>query len=1104
MKRTILALAALLLILAPLPLRAKQTVIRPDAAVMRLDDIGIYEIGLAYRGKREERFPDGWSGDFDDRTGIACKPMGEQDGKRAFLLHCPWRGGTGITFQQFTFALPHARSIHLRGAVAMRADIVTKSDGATFRVFANGRKLLDVNRTDAAWQPFDFDLTDLAGTKAVIRFETDPGPRDDPSWDYSLWGDRELVLDGFTPKPSVHAEPPPLDLRLLYSGSPTAGCAPAGGFAGRTSVQKTGSTVKLTYAGADGEMVYVWTPPRSAEDPPLGNIVLHAREKGGREVTVPVAAAANIRWSASAAPGPANWAGTVNSPTMVRPYRIGGETATIKVAGRLLGKSLVLDVTCDKPCVVQFDAGGWGPVVRRRPIPAPYYPGRLFYLPDEDLFVNAILDWTASNATDQDYVHAHYAPLTDGTRNRLRERVVFTAARHFAEVLPIAPNPPSPYRAALGNKIMLDIWGGRYTDIAKSLETLADYGIGPTAIIIHDWQRSGYDNALPAHLPAAADKGGDEGMKTLVSTATRLGDIISLHENYVDYYPNYDLFDENDIARDSEGKRQLAWYNPGTKIQSFAEKPDAILRLAATQSPEIHSRFGTNANYLDVHSAVPPWFHVDMRASEPGAGMFSTTWNVHRKLWAYERKTHNGPVFGEGNNHFYWSGCLDGVEAQFGVGWTYNGGLTAPLFVDFDLLRIHPLQLNHGMGYYERWWSESKWGGGAPPMAILDQYRMQEVAYGHMGFLSHSNWSNVPLAWLEHNLLTPVSARYATAKPAQIEYRVNGRWVDGTAAAKAGEWRQARITYDNGLTIAANDAEQPLTLLGFTLPRFGWAAKGAGVTAWTALRDGVACDYAETAQSLFANARSAVDWNNSGIRRIRPSVASFEQAGPRAFKVAYRWQVDDTLPDDYMSFVHFGNPGPDAGDEGIKFQADHDPARPTSGWKAGETVEDGPYTIQVPEALPDGDYEWTIGLYRPDKGRVSLLGQPDKTGRILLGKVHVRDAGATISFTPESRSGDDRLKLYSTNLNMAGKVIDFGTLRTDGSVKIRREGADWVLQTLPRDRAFTLELSWTRFGRPARIRCDGGAEPMVKAKPGASGFWSLPLNGAREYRWPAP
>ena len=43
--------------------------------------------------------------------------------------------------------------------------------------------------------------------------------------------------------------------------------------------------------------------------------------------------------------------------------------------------------------------------------------------------------------------------------------------------MPNIPNPPSPYIKDLSGRIVLDVWGGRYADIAKKLEALADYGI---------------------------------------------------------------------------------------------------------------------------------------------------------------------------------------------------------------------------------------------------------------------------------------------------------------------------------------------------------------------------------------------------------------------------------------------------------------------------------------------------------------------------------------------------------------------------------------------------------------------------------------------------
>jgi hypothetical protein len=499
----------------------------------------------------------------------------------------------------------------------------------------------------------------------------------------------------------------------------------------------------------------------------------------------------------------------------------------------------------------------------------------------------------------------------------------------------------------------------------------------------------------------------------------------------------------------------------------------------------------------------PPWFHVDQRAGAEGAGTFHRVWEVHRKLWEYERKTHNGPVFGEGNHHWFWSGYLDGAEAQLGSGWPTEQGREVPLLVDFDLLKIHPLQFNHGMGYYERWWGKPAWGA-VPPLAVLDQYRMQEVAFGHAGFLGAATWSVIPLAWLEHHLLTPVMARYAAARPVSIHYDLNGKWVDSSTAAQgAGDkhvWQRVRVRYDNGLLITANQSEQPLRVNDHVLGPSGWVAEGAGVTAWTARRGGAVADFAETAHSVFVNARSARDWNLSGTTRIRPAVDRFTAIGPRHFRVTYAWRVNQTLPRNYTCFVHFGKEGKPESE--ILFQQDHAPAVPTSRWRPGKTLTDGPYEIRIPDGLPDGDYSWTIGLHRPAEDRLMLEGVVDESRRIRLGTLRLGDEGRKLSFVPERESGYRRESLYLENVNQEGTVIDFGLVRTDGSVLCEREGSEWVVRTFPRDRAFMLLLSSSRFGQPTEIHSVGGHSRLTKAIPEGA-FWKLPLNGAGEYRWDA-
>jgi hypothetical protein len=1077
-----------------------QPAIVPDDSVMNLDELGVYAVGYAYRSQAEQQFPLGWSGYFEDATGVACQPAGSQKGKRAFLMHCPWRGGTGITFQQFVFSLPSSTTrIRLRGSVAMRSDIITQSDGATFRVYINGVKQLDTNRTNDVWFDFEYDLTSLKGSNVLIRFETDPGPKNSASFDFSLWGQRELVLEGYTPIPITHPTPLSLTLSNLYPVQNNE-VAPLGGFTGTNSVRLSNDVVYFRYTGLDGWLEYQWQRP-SGTIGFLGTVTLQAQMLGDGPVTVPLAGSASLTWSSTATVGTNAWGTTNGTYALVRNYSVSGSNATVRITGRMMGKSLVFEVTCDQPRLSSLDAGMWGPVLRRRQMVTPYYSGSVYYLPNENLFVNAFLDWTSSAASSHNGAAASYGVLTDGTRNRLAERLIYTAAWHLPEVFPNLPAPPSPQLDYLANKVVLDIWGGSFTNIANNLTNLADYGITNCIAIIHNWQRSGYDNALPMHYPANASLGGDVGISNLVATGLSLGIRCAIHENYVDYYPNYDFYTTNEIALNSTGGLINAWFNKGTGIQSYAVKPNAILALAATQSPVVHSRYGTKANFLDVHSAVAPWFHVDFRAAEIGAGKFNRVWEVHRQLWAYERATHEGPVFGEGNRHWYWSGYLDGTEAQFGTGWPENAGFDAPLQVEFDLLKIHPLQFNHGMGYPSRWWPDSyetNWAGPAP-MVVMDQYRLQEVAYGHAGFLGSDVYANVPVAWLEHYLVSPVTARYATARLADIQYESGGVWRDITAAVKTGVGstnNRVRITYASGLVLTANSSTNALTTGGWTLPQFGWVAEGAGIKAGTVVRDGVLVDFADTGDTYFANARPGSDWNLSNFRRVRPAVTNFLQTADRVFRFTYHWDVQDRFPKDYRCFVHFETNGT------IRWQQDHTLTPPTSQWQVGQGISDGPWNITLATNILDGDYSWLIGLYdQSDGSRVRLSGVDDGSTRIRLGVVQVRTNGTSITFLPETNAPTyDAGTLYQQHLNVSNTVVDFGALRTDGSVFLGREGNVWTLKTWPRNRNFTLEFDAQRFEQPPNVLSLGATNTQIVPVTNGS-RWRLPLNGGREYRW---
>ena len=79
----------------------------PDAAMLKLDDLGLYRVGLAYRGQPERELPAGWSGPFDEQTGLACQPAGVQNGQTGdCCCIVPGETAQGSRSRSFTSSFP--------------------------------------------------------------------------------------------------------------------------------------------------------------------------------------------------------------------------------------------------------------------------------------------------------------------------------------------------------------------------------------------------------------------------------------------------------------------------------------------------------------------------------------------------------------------------------------------------------------------------------------------------------------------------------------------------------------------------------------------------------------------------------------------------------------------------------------------------------------------------------------------------------------------------------------------------------------------------------------------------------------------------------------
>jgi hypothetical protein len=834
------------------------------------------------------------------------------------------------------------------------------------------------------------------------------------------------------------------------------------------TVTSNGFTINIQ-SGSESA-AYQWVAPAPGTLWTIGSVIV-SDSIGGTSPQGQIVLESHIDWVGPAGALQSVTYQTSGTTTATLSYLSASGTTHLTLQPLVDGNFAGIRMTADQDNIQDIYLGQLSADQVTQEVNVPYYSQAINYVGSLDLFENAYFDPFASTASTLTNVETFYAPNGNGVTNALSDTWKVSVSKYITNVLPYPEHPPSPYRSQLAGRMVLDIGGGTFATIASQLANLGNYGIDNCVAIIGNWQNLGYDNGLPLAYPASASLGGDTAMRLIGSAASANSCLYALHENYADYYPNYPQYTAAATMRNADGSQIPAWFNSTTGIQSFATKPSWFIPNAATQSPQIHQQYGTNATFIDVNSAVVPWWRKDSDPTTTGSGMFGTYRDGSVALWNYERNTASGPVLGEGGDHWFWSGLLDGVEAQFGAeSRPITNGLAAPLFVDFDLMRIHPLQVNFGMGYYDRWTPDA---GTLATTFESDAYRMQEVIFGHSPYLSDSLWSSVPRALLEQNLVSPVAARYALQTPVDIGYLVNGAWSDATGAAKAGDFSVPQVNYPNGDSIIANSTASNLTWNTLQIPQYGWAAVGNDYLAYTALLGGQIADFSHTPlSSIYANARNQADILSENTLAT-PSVASFNQIGPGVMQIQLAWDVNTPAPGtNYQEFVHFVSSQTPAGSNDLSGVTAGTLPVPTGSWTVGQRVLDTPSTYYLPSTMPDGVYQVRAGLWN-GSGRAVLYGNDDGNQRYTVGSLTVSNNGSSMVFTPIPIT----ISTPDPRLNSAGNVVDFGTVRTDGMVLLQRQTGQTQtleLSAYPRSRDVVIQIDTNAVAMPASMTCDNG------------------------------
>lgn len=511
----------------------------------------------------------------------------------------------------------------------------------------------------------------------------------------------------------------------------------------------------------------------------------------------------------------------------------------------------------------------------------------------------AMFDWYRSNASKLAGIPsrvknagpsmlADYQPLTDGSYNAVSERIFITLSPRFEDVLPTIANPKSQWKHVAGRKVWRSHASFDREQDKKLWQAIHDHGMREILITDHEtmWRTGGESFTLRTKTDPL--KGGDEAEKEYSRFLRHeLGFSYGPYNNYVEFAPVNEHWSRDLASRRGDGSFVPAW------MRCHGLKPAAAPALCEKVAPILKEKFDFDTAYCDVHTAVAPWQLVDFDARVPGAGTFSETYYAYGEVLELQKRAWNGPVWSEGSVHFLYAGLVDGNYGQ-DSGYRCE---TKPWLVDFDLRKIHPLEVDFGMGSLSMFapgrsdLEKTYYLPNAPTKEALtnlvDRFIGCTLAFGHSGYLIADYLYNPPkafgaaygkpgaqltltdegfsIAMKSYFMVQQIAARYTQTDVDEIRYvDGDGHLLTTSEALTADAVRrnQVLVRYKDGTIVLVNGNESERLVADVDGVRHDLPPRG--YHAWTANRDvvvasddqgGARADYCESPDYIYIDGR---------------------------------------------------------------------------------------------------------------------------------------------------------------------------------------------------------------------------------------------------------